>query len=92
VVKRALPVGEHVSVMLRPHRVRLDRVTGEDSLRGRIVGITYLGDLIQFEVDLDGARLIAEQASGGEGSARLAAGDEVGVSWAPGDGMVFDPE
>jgi putative spermidine/putrescine transport system ATP-binding protein len=92
VVKRALPVGEHVSMMLRPHRVRLDRVTGEDSLRGRIVGITYLGDLIQFEVDLDGARLIAEQASGGEGSARLAAGDEVGVSWAPGDGMVFDPE
>ena len=62
------------------------------TLRGRIVGITYLGDLIQYEVDLDGARLIAEQASGGEGSTRFAAGDEVSVSWAPGDAMVFDRE
>jgi putative spermidine/putrescine transport system ATP-binding protein len=92
VVKRTLPIGEQVTVMLRPHRVRLDRATAEDSLPGRIVGITYLGDLIQFEVDLDGARLIAEQASGGEGSARFVAGDKVGVSWAPGDGMVFDRE
>jgi putative spermidine/putrescine transport system ATP-binding protein len=88
----SLPVGERVSVMLRPHRVRLDRATDEDSLRGRVLDITYLGDLIQYEVDLDGARLIAEQASGGEGSTRFAAGDEVRVSWAPGDAIVFNRE
>jgi putative spermidine/putrescine transport system ATP-binding protein len=91
-ISRSLPVGQRASVMVRPHRIRLDRAGGEGFLRGRVVGITYLGDLIQYEVDLDGMRLIAEQASGGEGTPRFAAGEEVGVGWSPGDSMVFDPE
>jgi putative spermidine/putrescine transport system ATP-binding protein len=88
-VAQSLPGGRAVSLMLRPHRVRLDHADGEGFLRGRVAGITYLGDLIQYEIDLDGARLIAEQASEGAGAVRFTSGDEVRVGWAPGDGMVF---
>jgi putative spermidine/putrescine transport system ATP-binding protein len=91
-VPERLPVGRPVNLMLRPHRVRLDHADGEGFLRGRVASITYLGDLIQYEVDLGGTRLTAEQASGGLGAVRFAAGDEVRVGWAPDDGMVFDRE
>ncbi len=91
-VTQTAPVGKHVSVMVRPHRVRLERGADEDGLRGRVVGLTYLGDLLQYEVDLDGARLIAEQASAGPGSATFTSGEDVQVRWHPNDGTVFDPE
>ena len=91
-VGQALPVGRTVRVMVRPHRVQIARADGEEGLCGRVVEITYLGDLIQYEVDLGGARLIAEQASGGVGAARFASGDEVRIGWAPNDGMVFAAE
>jgi putative spermidine/putrescine transport system ATP-binding protein len=91
-VAQAAPLGRPVSVMVRPHRVRLERGPGEDGLRGRVVGITYLGDLIQYEVDLAGARLIAEQASGSAGDATFRSGEEVQVHWHPEDGKVFAQE
>jgi putative spermidine/putrescine transport system ATP-binding protein len=91
-VPQRLPVGKPVNLMLRPHRIRLEHADGEGFLRGRVAGITYLGDLIQYEVDLGGTRLTAEQASGGLGAVRFAAGDEVRVGWAPDDGMVFEAE
>jgi putative spermidine/putrescine transport system ATP-binding protein len=93
-VAQSLPPGQPVTLMLRPHRIRLEPAAadGEGSLRGRIVGMTYLGDLIQYEVDLAGTRVRAEQASGGAGAPRFAGGDEVRVGWAPGDGIVFDQE
>ena len=75
--------------MVRPHRVRLEPANGDSVLRGRVVGLTYLGDLLQYEVDLGGARLIAEQASSGVGAA-FTSGDEVQVSWHPGDGTAFN--
>jgi putative spermidine/putrescine transport system ATP-binding protein len=93
-VAQSLPPGQPVTLMLRPHRIRLEpaAANGEGSLHGRIVGMTYLGDLIQYEVDLAGTRVIAEQASGGAGAPRFAGGDEVRVGWAPGDGIVFDQD
>jgi putative spermidine/putrescine transport system ATP-binding protein len=90
VVAKPLPSREKVTVMVRPHRMRLSPPDGEGGILGSVEDVTYLGDLIQYQISAGGERLVVEQGSRGEGSQRFGVGRRVRVSWDPGAALVFD--
>jgi putative spermidine/putrescine transport system ATP-binding protein len=88
----ALPVGQ-VQIMMRPHRVALlgahEHVPpGHNALRGRLTGITFVGDLIQANVRVGEDEITVEQPTRRTTALPLT-GAEVTVSWEAGDTMVF---
>ncbi|MBZ6074690.1 ABC transporter ATP-binding protein [Microvirga puerhi] len=83
-----------VEIMMRPHRVRLADVDaspageGTNRLDGRLTRVTFVGDLLQYHVDVNGAELIVEAASD-HGRFFRAVGTPVTLSWRIEDTMVF---
>ena len=80
---------------IRPHRISLtpdrDRAlvsNATNSSRGRIARITYIGDIVQYEVEISGAMLKVEvpTASAGHG---FDTDDMLLCEWKPQDMLVF---
>lgn len=88
--------GGAVEIMIRPHRMRLVEVdAGEDvavegvnRVSGRLTRVTFVGDLLQYHVDVDGAEIVVEAASDHRRGFRKA-GTPVAVLWRVEDTMVF---
>lgn len=85
-----------VEIMMRPHRVRLaepggaEGIAGEEGNRldGRLTRVTFVGDLLQYHVDVNGAELIVEAASD-RGRVFRATGAPVSLTWRVEDTLVF---
>ncbi|QFU16075.1 ABC transporter ATP-binding protein [Microvirga thermotolerans] len=88
--------GGRVEVMVRPHRMNLVEAVsggeraaeGTNRLEGRLVRVTFVGDLLQYHVDVGGAEIVVEKASD-HGRGFLAVGTPVAVLWRVDDTMVF---
>lgn len=83
-----------VDIMMRPHRIRLLEATrdpADDStnqIHGTIKRVTFVGDLLQYHVDVEGSEIIVEAASDhGRGIRNV--GMPVTLSWRVEDTMVF---
>ncbi|MGO4571518.1 ABC transporter ATP-binding protein [Microvirga sp. 2TAF3] len=85
--------GGNVEIMVRPHRIRLsdgDGAAGEglNRLDGRLTRVTFVGDLLQYHVDVGGMEMVVEAASDhGRGFRKV--GAPVSLSWRIEDTMVF---
>ena len=89
--------GMAVEVMVRPHRLRLDTdpnaaAAGENSLRGRVRSLVYVGDVAQVDVETPSGRLMVERPTDGRDWRRCAEGDTVDVRWRADDTLVFPAE
>lgn len=56
-VRRTLSAGDRVNIMIRPEFVALRTGAGADQHRGVIVERTFLGEKVEYVVDLEGIRL-----------------------------------
>src|SRR5262245_33972619 len=87
VAASTLAPGAPVTISIRPHRIELSRGAGPaaaatgprqgNQLRGRIERASYLGEVVDYEVRLDGSDLLVRAA--GPAAVRLATGEVVSV-------------
>ena len=59
---------EPVSVLIRPERLRIEAgatARGENTLAGRVVRQTFLGELVQHDVEVEGGAVLSTLALGG---------------------------
>jgi putative spermidine/putrescine transport system ATP-binding protein len=88
--------GGMVEIMIRPHRMKLvEAGSGEDvaaegvnRVAGSLTRVTFIGDLLQYHVDVDGAEIVVEAASD-HGRGFRTVGTPVAVLWRVEDTMVF---
>jgi putative spermidine/putrescine transport system ATP-binding protein len=83
-------------VAIRPHRINLtphrDRAllsTSTNSAEGRVLRATYVGDIVQYDIDIGGPTLQVETPTHGRGLA-VAVGDKLLCEWLPDDMLVFE--
>ncbi|SFI48648.1 putative spermidine/putrescine transport system ATP-binding protein [Bosea sp. OK403] len=81
------------TMMVRPHRVAIGTDDGArsgtaNSLRGHVVRVTYVGDLLQYDVDIGGTSFMVEAATRGIAAA-FRVRDAVRLEWQPADTLVF---
>lgn len=87
-VQTGLHIGQRSTVAIRPEKIGLQSVTGnpEDGLVGQIVASTYLGDQMEYRVQVQGLGVLivrrqnTELTEEGE---RRVPGDRVILSWRP---------
>jgi putative spermidine/putrescine transport system ATP-binding protein len=88
--------GGSVEIMIRPHRMKLvEAGSGEDvategvnRVTGSLTRVTFIGDLLQYHVDVDGTEIVVEAASD-HGRGFRTVGTPVAVLWRVEDTMVF---
>ena len=83
-----------VEIMMRPHRIRIMEAENESAgdtanrMHGTIKRVTFVGDLLQYHVDVEGSEIIVEAASDhGRGIRKV--GMPVRLTWRVEDTMVF---
>ena len=85
-----LATGHDVTVLIRPHHVRLgaagDRAS--ESWAGLVTDVAYTGDMVTYTVRVGDLSLTAEALTGGASSVHVA-GDEVAMSWTARDALVL---
>jgi putative spermidine/putrescine transport system ATP-binding protein len=90
------PEGVRVTLMVRPHRMRLlpPGGGGQGSLRGTVRATTYLGDLVQYEVAVGPDTFVVERAGDGLRSTGFSpkAGDEAVLEWDAEAALVFEED
>jgi putative spermidine/putrescine transport system ATP-binding protein len=81
-----------VTIMIRPHRIRLGGAAAEgegwNSVTGTVTRRTFVGDLLSIEVQVGPATLLVEQHSFA-GAPGPAPGESVRLSWRAEDTLVF---
>jgi putative spermidine/putrescine transport system ATP-binding protein len=80
---------------IRPHRISLtprrDRALisyATNSAAGIVTRVTYVGDIVQYDVDIGGLTLKVEAPTHGEGQ-RIAIGQQLLCEWSPANMIVF---
>jgi putative spermidine/putrescine transport system ATP-binding protein len=89
-----LAPGSRVTVMVRPHRIRIEdggaTDAGETNRLGALMTKTvYVGDIVQFHATLGGTPLVAERGTAGPGWSERPAGEAVTLAWPIADTLVF---
>lgn len=80
--------GSELSVMVRPHAIRLK--AGGGGLAGRVTRRVYVGNIIEVEVELPGGRsLVAELRPNSEEAALAQLGFEAQLDWQSSDMRIF---
>jgi putative spermidine/putrescine transport system ATP-binding protein len=94
-VLEAPPGGSDVLVMIRPHRIQIAaprgsaRAAGQaNSITGRVRRVTYVGDLLQYDVEIASGVLQVERATA-SGLQPFHEGDLVELTWSSADTLVF---
>ena len=88
------PPGARSLVMVRPHRIRIAGPVGsppdgrENMASGRVVRTTYVGDILQYDVDVGPGVLQVEMPTAA-GPEPHGPGDPVEVRWSARDTLVF---
>jgi putative spermidine/putrescine transport system ATP-binding protein len=80
-----------VQIMMRPHRVAIGPVASGEvrhQIPGTIARSVFVGDILQYDVDVAGQIISVELATRG-GESVLTPGTPVSVSWRPQDVYVF---
>ena len=91
------PPGARALVMVRPHRIRIAGPVGsppdgrENMASGRVVRTTYVGDILQYDVDVGPGVLQVEMPTAA-GPEPHGPGDPVEVRWSARDTLVFPEE
>lgn len=83
---------------VRPHRIALspdrDRALMSrqtNAVRGRVLRVTYIGDIVQYDLDIGGAEFKVEHHTTSQG-ARYSGGQTLMCEWAPADMLVYGEE
>ena len=78
-----------VTLMVRPHRIALsERPGASNRISGRISRLTYVGEVLEIELEVAGHRLRIERSTD-EDFSGLAPGQEVSAHFAPEHTLVF---
>jgi putative spermidine/putrescine transport system ATP-binding protein len=80
-----------VNIMMRPHRIAIGPVASGEAhhqVTGSIARAVFVGDILQYDVDVAGQIVSVELATRG-GESVLAPGTPVSLSWRPQDVYVF---
>ena len=91
------PPGARALVMVRPHRIRIAepaRSTMDEQVNaapGRVVRTTYVGDIVQYDIDV-GPGLLQVEMPTAAGPEPHAPGDTVELQWSARDTLVFPEE
>jgi putative spermidine/putrescine transport system ATP-binding protein len=88
--------GGPVEILVRPHRIRLvdgdaaqgGSGDGMNRLTGRLTRVTFIGDVLQYNVDVAGTEIAVEAASD-HGRGIRTVGAPVALAWRVEDTMVF---
>jgi putative spermidine/putrescine transport system ATP-binding protein len=82
-------------IVIRPHRIGVtphrDRALvsmATNSVQGRVLRVTYIGDIVQYDIEVGSQVLKAEAPTASSGHA-FAAGEKVLCEWKPQDMLVF---
>ena len=92
----SLGVGRTVTVMVRPHRIRLEaaseRGDGEpwNRLPGRLAKTIYVGDIVQYKVLCGATTVLAERGTAGPGWSERRPDESVSLAWDVADTLVFE--
>ena len=87
--------GGRVKIVIRPHRIGVtpnrDRAllsVATNSAHGRVLRVTYIGDLVQYDIDT-GTHVLKAEVHTASGGHAFAAGEKVLCEWKPQDMLVF---
>ena len=83
--------GAKTTLTVRPDRLVIggDAPSLGNSLPGRVLDVTYLGDHFRAQIDIGGDQKIVVRRPSGQLSGKLESGDEILVGWRVEDGLVF---
>jgi putative spermidine/putrescine transport system ATP-binding protein len=83
--------GAKTTLTVRPDRLIIgnDAPSLGNSLPGRVLDVTYLGDHFRAQIDIGGDQKIVVRRPSGQLSGKLESGDEILVGWRVEDGLVF---
>jgi spermidine/putrescine ABC transporter ATP-binding subunit len=84
-------VGMHVAVSVRPEKVVPADGAGPNSVSGVLERVSYLGDLVQYHVALEGGRemVCQRQNERGDPAAAWRVGDRVELGWTEASAVVL---
>jgi spermidine/putrescine transport system ATP-binding protein len=84
-------VGMHVAVSVRPEKVVPADGAGPNSVSGVLERVSYLGDLVQYHVALEGGRemVCQRQNERGDPAAAWRVGDRVELGWTEASALVL---
>ncbi|WP_052365410.1 ABC transporter ATP-binding protein [Halotalea alkalilenta] len=92
----ARPHWRGLKIAIRPHRISLTPnrdpsllSTATNCVQGLVAAITYIGDVLQYEVDIGCARIRVETPTGSS-RLRYKVGDLVMCEWLPQDMLAFE--
>lgn len=74
------------TVMIRPHRIRIERVVGTDQ-HGEVRNVIYVGDAVEYSVGIAGNLIQVQTVSSMSGP--MPVGTPVRVGWDPHDAVVL---
>ena len=86
----SVKTGQQVRAAVRPESVQVRAGAAEgapNSAPGRVVGVSHLGDTMQFLVDVDGYNMLIKMPR--PSAPRLSVGDSVTCSWSADDVHVY---
>jgi iron(III) transport system ATP-binding protein len=89
------PIGAPLLFSLRPEALRLVEGPGEvhaDRMEGEVVGTTYLGSLLQYEVEVGSGLIFKVDVPNPRQVAALPAGAKVQLAYSPQDVVLFRSE
>ncbi|MGH7152624.1 MAG: ABC transporter ATP-binding protein, partial [Acetobacteraceae bacterium] len=89
-----LRANQSITVMIRPHRMRISRARETDhpdinAVPSAIRRVVFAGDVIHYEADAGGTILLIEKQTSSQPDLSVAAGDQVFVEWPVADTLVF---